>query len=155
MRNLDDVEPDDAALVSHLKHVGSAVLDRMSLSLAAAGPVAADGSLVPVPAALSLRERELAKAHTCGDCMAAQRSALSSSPTDPSPADGAAPDDERADRVFAFHAPPYNSVDHLHLHCMAPPFTGWRGAWSHWTVGHWSPSADSVIDGLEAGRARR
>ncbi|KAA0155228.1 hypothetical protein FNF29_01979 [Cafeteria roenbergensis] len=154
VRNLGDVGPDDAALVSHLKHVGSAVLDRMSLSAAAAGPVAADDSLVPVPAELATRERELAKEHTCDDCTAAQSSTLLSPPADAVPVSAAAPDDERDDRVFAFHAPPYNSVDHLHLHCMAPPFTGWKGSWSHWTGGYWSPSADSIVAGLEAGKAR-
>lgn len=153
--NLGEVVPDDAALVSHLQHVGSAVLDRMTLSAAASGPVAADNSLVKVPDELALRERVLAKSHTCDACVAAQRSTLLPPSTDQARAGPAAPDDDRSERVFAFHAPPYNSVDHLHLHCMAPPFTGWRGSWSHWTGGHWSPSADSIIESLEAKRVRR
>ncbi|GJP43777.1 hypothetical protein CLOM_g3193 [Closterium sp. NIES-68] len=26
---------------------------------------------------------------------------------------------------FGFHRPPFNSVDHLHLHCFALPFNSW------------------------------
>jgi hypothetical protein len=26
---------------------------------------------------------------------------------------------------FGFHRPPFNSVDHLHLHCMALPYISW------------------------------
>ncbi|CAM6024310.1 unnamed protein product [Sphagnum balticum] len=27
---------------------------------------------------------------------------------------------------FGFHRPPFNNVDHLHLHCMAFPYISWH-----------------------------
>ena len=27
-------------------------------------------------------------------------------------------------KIFCFHAPPWNSIDHLHLHCIRTPFAG-------------------------------
>jgi galactose-1-phosphate uridylyltransferase len=27
---------------------------------------------------------------------------------------------------FGFHLPPFNSIDHLHLHCFIEPLTSWK-----------------------------
>uniref|UniRef100_A0A1J3DLM1 Histidine triad nucleotide-binding protein 3 n=1 Tax=Noccaea caerulescens TaxID=107243 RepID=A0A1J3DLM1_NOCCA len=36
---------------------------------------------------------------------------------------------------FGFHQPPFNSVDHLHLHCFALPFTPRRKAIKYMSLG--------------------
>ena len=36
---------------------------------------------------------------------------------------------------FGFHLPPFNSVDHLHLHCFALPFTPAWKAWKYSSPG--------------------
>jgi len=41
--------------------------------------------------------------------------------------------------LFAFHAPPHNSVDHLHLHAIAKPYTAW------WESGHFAPGTPWVL----------
>lgn len=38
-----------------------------------------------------------------------------------------------APQEFGYHLPPFNSVDHLHLHCFALPFT------PPWKVAKYSP----------------
>ena len=32
---------------------------------------------------------------------------------------------QSGERVLGFHLPPFNSVHHLHLHCLGLPFTPW------------------------------
>eukprot|EP00240_Pyramimonas_obovata_P014086 CAMPEP_0118947586 /NCGR_PEP_ID=MMETSP1169-20130426/46309_1 /TAXON_ID=36882 /ORGANISM="Pyramimonas obovata, Strain CCMP722" /LENGTH=189 /DNA_ID=CAMNT_0006893833 /DNA_START=268 /DNA_END=837 /DNA_ORIENTATION=- len=61
----------------------------------------------------------------------------------------AAPD---AKTQFGFHIPPFNSVDHLHLHCFALPF---KPAWKQWKYTTLSipginsyVSADEVLEKL-------
>jgi sulfate adenylyltransferase (ADP) / adenylylsulfatase len=35
---------------------------------------------------------------------------------------------------FGFHLPPYNSVDHIHLHCFIEPLSGWMYNRVHYGV---------------------
>ncbi|ETW06181.1 hypothetical protein, variant [Aphanomyces invadans] len=51
------------------------------------------------------------------------------------------------DHKFGFHQYPFNSVSHLHLHCIVPPFTNcWsRFRYSESCVGHYI-SADALVE---------
>ncbi|CAK4114094.1 unnamed protein product [Aphanomyces euteiches] len=53
----------------------------------------------------------------------------------------------RKDHIFGFHQAPHNSVDHLHLHCIVPPFAKWwkryRYSESSW-VGHFISAASFI-----------
>ena len=31
-------------------------------------------------------------------------------------------DIKESDMIFGFHVPPFNSIEHLHLHCIVPPY---------------------------------
>ncbi|KAF0685646.1 Aste57867_22482 [Aphanomyces stellatus] len=53
------------------------------------------------------------------------------------------------DKQFGFHQYPFNSVNHLHLHCLVPPFTScWsKLRFSESIIGHYI-SADNLIQHL-------
>ncbi|ETV64884.1 hypothetical protein H257_18312 [Aphanomyces astaci] len=56
----------------------------------------------------------------------------------------------RHSHVFGFHQFPFNSVNHLHLHCIVPPYTRWwHRLWytDSCVVGHFI-SADSLLEHL-------
>jgi hypothetical protein len=166
IQNAKHLEPEDLELVKHLQRVGSIVAGRISAlsphpaggdnpAIAAAFGAVPDCSLLPVSSKLAARERALAPspASACEACRAAWNSTLHpTAPTASTPGHAGAADAEGL--VTAFHAPPYNSIDHLHLHALVPPFAGlvfgWQGALSHNTMMPWSPSADAVCDALEA-----
>ena len=47
----------------------------------------------------------------------------STAPAEAATAEAAAAKAAAADCLFGFHVPPWNSVPHLHMHCLRPPFT--------------------------------
>mmetsp|Transcript_40230 Transcript_40230/g.41033 ORF Transcript_40230/g.41033 Transcript_40230/m.41033 type:complete len:227 (-) Transcript_40230:2-682(-) len=49
---------------------------------------------------------------------------------------------------FSFHVPPWNSINHLHLHCIGQPDQmGWLERLKHWESSSvWSVSAEHVIN---------
>jgi hypothetical protein len=56
--------------------------------------------------------------------------------------------------VFCFHHPPYNSIDHLHLHAIQKPY---RNLWSRFMFAErfaWHGSLESVLSNLPATKAK-
>ena len=51
-------------------------------------------------------------------------------------------------RLYRFHVPPFNSIDHVHLHCFEKPFLTWYNALKYADNGIWSVSAGSVRSSL-------
>lgn len=53
-----------------------------------------------------------------------------------------------SEQVFGFHKPPFNSVNHLHLHCMAKPFKSvLKKVFKYWMT---FPKPEDVIRGLNS-----
>lgn len=164
IKNAGDLHPSDVPLVRHMQQVGITLAARLAETkppatwpdnaaiAASLGPVR-DGSLCPVSVPLAAREAELAvAAATCDDCSKAWSATLH-----PSAAAGASAraltSPKTIEITTAFHAPPFNSIDHLHMHALVPPFgglLGWHGAVTHNTMTPWSPSADALCAELEA-----
>lgn len=61
--------------------------------------------------------------------------------------------DGKGDYNLCFHVPPFNSVDHLHLHVLAPRSNmKWYYRWIKYnTAMRWSVSLDSVMERLRKG----
>ncbi|KAG2491050.1 hypothetical protein HYH03_010496 [Edaphochlamys debaryana] len=55
---------------------------------------------------------------------------------------------------FGYHVPPWRSVDHLHLHCLAPPFTPPLAALKYSVPGVWLPSRELIARLRGAGGKR-
>ena len=59
--------------------------------------------------------------------------------------------DNPQDVLFCFHVPPFNSIDHLHLHCIGKPqhmsFTSWI---KYFPDGYWCKTADTLIKELQS-----
>lgn len=45
---------------------------------------------------------------------------------------------------FVFHVAPFNSIDHLHLHCQAMPFTSWWSSAKYRAGTRWCWTFDQV-----------
>jgi diadenosine tetraphosphate (Ap4A) HIT family hydrolase len=51
---------------------------------------------------------------------------------------------------FSFHVPPFNSIDHLHLHAIGRRETmGFIGGLKYWEGAYWCKSAEAAIPELE------
>lgn len=61
---------------------------------------------------------------------------------------------KQGDYRLVFHVPPFNSVDHLHLHVLAPAslMSGFYRLVKYRTRSRWSVSLDSVVRRLEQGQ---
>jgi hypothetical protein len=56
--------------------------------------------------------------------------------------------------IFCFHRPPYNSIDHLHLHAIQKPY---QTLWNRFMFGEkfvWHGSLESVLSNLSAAKAK-
>ncbi len=56
--------------------------------------------------------------------------------------------------VFCFHRPPYNSIDHLHLHAIQKPYRTW---WNRFMFGEnfaWHGSLENVLQNLPSQKAK-
>ena len=56
--------------------------------------------------------------------------------------------------VFCFHRPPYNSIDHLHLHAIQKPYRTWRSRFMFGENFRWHASIDSVFRNLPLAKAK-
>ncbi len=52
-----------------------------------------------------------------------------------------------SDAVYGFHVPPFHSIDHLHLHCVTPPYRGWR-ALKYKPGTPWFVTVEELLDKL-------
>jgi diadenosine tetraphosphate (Ap4A) HIT family hydrolase len=58
----------------------------------------------------------------------------------------------RAPLEYSFHVPPFNSIDHLHLHAFAPPFDSFFKRVKYFPGTPWCASYDAVCERLRADR---
>lgn len=55
-----------------------------------------------------------------------------------------APPGQEVATQFVFHVAPFNSIDHLHLHCQALPFTSWWSGAKYKAGTRWCWTFDQV-----------
>eukprot|EP01035_Chromulina_nebulosa_P021441 gene21441-27774_t len=48
------------------------------------------------------------------------------------------------DALYCFHCPPWNSIDHLHLHAIAKPLS-YSGSIKYLTGTYWCKTADDAV----------
>jgi sulfate adenylyltransferase (ADP) / adenylylsulfatase len=53
---------------------------------------------------------------------------------------------------FVFHVAPFNSIDHLHLHCQALPFSSWWSAAKYQAGTRWCWTFERVRRHVEEGK---
>ena len=56
--------------------------------------------------------------------------------------------------VFCFHRPPYNSIDHLHLHAFLKPYRTWWNRFMFAEHSPWHGSLESVLTNLPSPKAK-
>ena len=58
--------------------------------------------------------------------------------------------DDSADAQYSFHIPPWNSIDHLHMHAIGNrPSMGWKGALKYWQGTFYCWSVEEAIRVIE------
>jgi sulfate adenylyltransferase (ADP) / adenylylsulfatase len=55
--------------------------------------------------------------------------------------------------LLLYHAPPFNSIDHLHVHCFELPFKSWGHSKKYALSSHWCASHDDIVANLRANAA--
>jgi hypothetical protein len=68
---------------------------------------------------------------------------------------GTGPDLATDDQVgvgarLGFHAPPFHSVEHLHMHCLAPPFTQPLAALRYAPTAFWFVTVQQLVERLQS-----
>lgn len=63
-----------------------------------------------------------------------------------------AADEPRNGRMYRFHVPPFNSIDHLHLHCFGKPFTSAFQRLAYNGSAWWTDSANNIVRRLDRQR---
>ena len=56
--------------------------------------------------------------------------------------------------VLLYHVPPYNSIDHLHVHCFELPFKNWKFSQKYAVSSFWCASHEAIIERLKQRMAR-
>jgi diadenosine tetraphosphate (Ap4A) HIT family hydrolase len=63
--------------------------------------------------------------------------------------DALLPEQPSVSKRFCFHMPPFNSIDHLHLHCIAQPETmTWLGHVKYFDQSFYCHSSERIINSL-------
>jgi sulfate adenylyltransferase (ADP) / adenylylsulfatase len=52
--------------------------------------------------------------------------------------------------LLLYHVPPFNSIDHLHVHCFELPFKSWGHSKKYALSSHWCASHDEIVADLKA-----
>jgi Scavenger mRNA decapping enzyme C-term binding len=55
--------------------------------------------------------------------------------------------------LLLYHVPPFNSIDHLHVHCFELPFKSWGHSKKYALSSHWCAAHKEVIAKLRAAAA--
>lgn len=115
IRNVDSLRASDRPLLEEMRQVGEGVL-------------AFFAEVESVDAEVARRTGTAAKGTKGSEHSDSPESAgpeATSERSDPPVKEVSA--EVRSSALFGFHAPPFNSIDHLHMHCFLPPFRVRRG----------------------------
>jgi hypothetical protein len=122
IRTVNDLEFDDVEFLRHMRHVGATVLkQRLQTEYMSSSSPSSSSSSAP---RIDIESPATTEARATSEEAKSQAAAS-----------------------FLFHRPPFNSIDHLHLHCIAegprlrakdwikyPPPLAWGGAMVPWCV---------------------